>query len=421
MVLTRIEEGAAALKDESCSRHEVRDVARSVRLHGAKILVAQAVTNVEPPSELPGILNVRVKGVDVHKAFRITNSNGRAAGKVVGNGMEVVASGNIAGEEVGQSLCYRGFRCGHRITSPRAGGTVEDELSCSAAMIELIEFPVAEFGSVAELVLSDTVGNDVGKVQGKVASALGRRQTNLFKSTGAALGRRRDDDIGSAVDGLPMGGGVRTKEYSHGLGVEAIVVVVEELVEVAGAKKELIGPPRGQRGVQNCAIVSIVERRHFKIVRQIGAGRSQGRTAAQWCSLVALPDDGVERKMMFVRNLVINPSNTVVAIAKLGAGAEEVASCSRQATDCASRPEAARSNGGLGCGTFWSVAMGGKHCQSLVHPRIRGFRCNSGKTKHEVILLVASKGKCLVLNNRTARGEPVVFVAFSWSLSARRR
>src|SRR5260370_20572906 len=105
MVVTGIEEGGAALKDESCSRHEVRDVARSVRLHGAKILVAQAVTNVEPPSELPGILNVRVKGVDVHKAFRITNSNGRAAGKVVGDRMEVDASRYVTSQEVGQSLC----------------------------------------------------------------------------------------------------------------------------------------------------------------------------------------------------------------------------------------------------------------------------------------------------------------------------
>src|SRR5260370_20740071 len=195
MVLTRIEEGAAALKDESCSRHEVRDVARSVRLHGAKILVAQAVTNVEPPSELPGILNVRVKGVAVRKAFRSINSNGRAAGKVVGNGMEVVASGNIAGEEVGQSLCYRGFRCSHRIISPRAGGTVEDELSCSAAVVELIEFSVAVFGSEAGLVLSHTVGNDGGKVQRQVASGLRGGEANLVETPGAPLWKQAHADF----------------------------------------------------------------------------------------------------------------------------------------------------------------------------------------------------------------------------------
>ena len=195
-------------------------------------------------------------------------------------------------------------------------------------MIELIEFPVAEFGSIAELVLSDAVGNDVRKVQSQVASALGWSQTNLFKSPRTALGRRRDDDIGSAVDGLSVGGRVRAKEYSHGLGIKAIVVVVEELIEVAGAKKELIGPPRRQRGVQDPAIVSVVEGRHLKVVRQIGAGRSQRWAAAQRCSLVTLTDDGVQRKMMFVRNLVIDPSYAVVAISKLGTGAEEIAGSS---------------------------------------------------------------------------------------------
>ena len=195
-------------------------------------------------------------------------------------------------------------------------------------MVELIEFPVAEFGSVAELVLSDAVGNDVRKVQGQVASALGWSQTNLFKSPRAALGRRRDDDIWSAVDGLSVGSGVRAKKYSHGLGIEAIVVVMEELIEVAGAKKKLIGPPRRQRGVQDCAIVTVVERRNLEVVRQIRAGRSQRWAAAQWSGLVTLADDGVQRKMMFVRNLVIDPSYAVVAISKLGTGAEEIAGSS---------------------------------------------------------------------------------------------
>src|SRR5258708_9353725 len=103
-------------------------------------------------------------------------------------------------------------------------------------MIELIQFSVAEFGSVAKLVLSDTVGNDVGKVQSQVASALGRRQTNLFKSTGAALGSRRDDDIERPADALPVPGRARAEGYAHGLGHDAAVVVVEALLAVAGAK-----------------------------------------------------------------------------------------------------------------------------------------------------------------------------------------
>src|SRR6266436_3375662 len=356
----------------------------------------------------------------MHKAFRVTDGNRGATGKVVGDRMEVVAGGYVTSQEVGQSLCYRGLRCRQRISGPRAGGTVEDELSCSATMIELIQFSMAEFGSVAKLVLSDAVGNDVGKVQSQVASALGRRQTNLFKSTGAALGRRRDDDIGSAVNGLPVVGGVRAEEYAHGLGIEAAVVVVEQLVEVAGAKKELIGPPRRQRGVQDPAIVTVVERRNLEVVRQIRAGRSQRWAAAQWSSLVTLTDDGVQRKMMFVRNLVIDPSHAVVAVAKLGAGAEEVASCGRQATDYASRPKTACPNRRLRRRTLRN-AMSGQNSQGLAYPRIRRFRRNSGETKYEVVLLVAEENEGLILNDRATRREPVVFVAFSWSLSARRR
>src|SRR5437660_12625997 len=100
-------------------------------------------------------------------------------------------------------------------------------------MIELIEFSVAVFGSEAELVLSDAVGNDVGKVQGEVASALGRRQTYLFNSPRTALGRRGDDDIGSAVDGLSVGGGDGGKKFCLGLGVEAIVVDYDEAMYVS--------------------------------------------------------------------------------------------------------------------------------------------------------------------------------------------
>ena len=104
MVLTRIEEGAAALKDESRSGQKVRDVARRIGLHRTKVFIAQAVTKVELPGDLPRVLDVRVESVDVDKALRVTDSNCGAAGKAVGNGMEVVASGNIAGEEVAKGF-----------------------------------------------------------------------------------------------------------------------------------------------------------------------------------------------------------------------------------------------------------------------------------------------------------------------------
>ena len=111
-------------------------------------------------------------------------------------------------------------------------------------MVELIEFAVAVFGPVTELMFADRIGNDVGKVQGQVTSSLGGSQTDLLKSPGTTLGGRRDDDIGSAVNGLPVVRGVGAQEYAHGLRIEAVVVVMEELVKVAGTKKELVGPPR---------------------------------------------------------------------------------------------------------------------------------------------------------------------------------
>src|SRR5204863_5436031 len=176
-------------------------------------------------------------------AFWITNGNGRAAGEAIVDVESIAARRNVACEEVSQGT-KEGAVYARRASCPGAGRSIKDELSRSATVIELIEFPVAEFGSVTELVLPDAVGNDVGKVQGEVAPAFGGSQTNLFKSSRSALGRRRDDNIGSSENGLPVVGGVRAKEYSHGLGIEAVVVVVKKLVEVDGAKKELIGPPR---------------------------------------------------------------------------------------------------------------------------------------------------------------------------------
>ena len=88
-----------------------------------------------------------------------------------------------------------------------------------------------------------------------------------------------------------------------------------------------------------------MEWRYLKVVRQIRAGRSQGRAAAQWSSLVALPDDGMERKMVFVAKLLIEPSYAVVAVSELGAGAEEIASGGGEACDArtpAPGPETAR-------------------------------------------------------------------------------
>src|SRR4029077_9018210 len=194
-------------------------------------------------------------------------------------------------------------------------------------------------------------------------------QPYLFKSSRTALGRRSNNYIGSPENGLPVSCGVRAQEDSHGLRIETIVVVVEELVEVTSAKKELIGPPRRERGVQDRTIVSVVEGSHLEVVGQIRAGCSQGRTAAQRCGLVSLTNDGVKRKVMFVGNLVIEASYAVVAVAKFGTGAKEVASCSRQAADYVPRPEAISTDGRRRCRTLRDP-VGSQNVQSLIYPGI---------------------------------------------------
>src|SRR5215469_13994529 len=65
--------------------------------------------------------------------------------------------------------------------------------------------------------------------------------------------------------------------------------------------------------------------------------------------------------------------------------------------------------------------MRSEEVQGLCDPGIRRFRGDPGETENEVILLVARKGKGLVLDDRTARRESVVFVALSWGLGPRGR
>lgn len=187
MVLAGVEEGmAAVLNQESSARtvqrsNKVGDVFL-VALHGAKVLVAQAIAKTEFPGDLPGILDVRVEGVDMDPAFRVTDGNCGAAGKAIVDVEGVAARRDVTSEKVRKRFCQRSFCCSERISSPRAGGTVKDELSSSAAMIELIEFPVAVFGSETELMFPDGIGDDIGEVQCQIAAAFGRSQANLFKS-----------------------------------------------------------------------------------------------------------------------------------------------------------------------------------------------------------------------------------------------
>src|SRR2546429_5443014 len=81
-----------------------------------------------------------------------------------------------------------------------------------------------------------SIRNNVSIVGSQVASALRGSQAGLLKAC--------DSNVRGPINGLAVFCGIRAEEQTKVLGHKAVVVVVKELVEVAGAKKELIRQPR---------------------------------------------------------------------------------------------------------------------------------------------------------------------------------
>ena len=131
-------------------------------------------------------------------------------------------------------------------------------------MVELIEVRLANLTSETELVLASGVRNDVRQVPGEVAASFRRCEPDLFEIA--------DNNVGSTVNGLPVIFRARAEEEAHGFGVEAIVEVVKELVEVIGAKEHLIGQLRCEGRVKDQRVIEHVERGDFEIVLQVRAG-----------------------------------------------------------------------------------------------------------------------------------------------------
>src|SRR5947208_16379732 len=118
MVLTGVEEGmAAVLNHKSGSGDKVGDVF-FVALHGTKVLISYAVIKVELFGELPGILDIGIEGVDVHKPFGITDGNCGSACKS-GVVMEAIACRDITRKKTRQGT-HLGARCECNATRPRA-------------------------------------------------------------------------------------------------------------------------------------------------------------------------------------------------------------------------------------------------------------------------------------------------------------
>ena len=173
-------------------------------------------------------------------------------------------------------------------------------------MIELIHAAAPKFAAKTKLMRSHAVGHDIGDVVGEVAAPLRRRQSNLLKVANL--------NVRSAVDGLPVGGCTRAEEQSHLLCIEASVKVVKDLVEIISTYQYLVREPARERGIQHQRLVENVERRHFEVVLQVRAGRSQCGAATEWGRLAALSTEKAHIEVVFVVDLIIHLCNAIVAI-----------------------------------------------------------------------------------------------------------
>ena len=102
-----------------------------------------------------------------------------------------------------------------------------------------------DFTAITEAVIADIVRDDIVDVPSQIAAAFRWRQANLLENTATWT----DNDVGGAGDVLAVVDSIRTKVQSHALCVKAVVKVVEDLVEVIGAKKELISHLGAKRGI----------------------------------------------------------------------------------------------------------------------------------------------------------------------------
>src|ERR1700687_115389 len=182
--------------------------------------------------------------------------------------------------------------------------------------VEFVDVPLAHFAAETELVLAEVVGNDIGEHAGNVVAAFRRRNADLFKPA--------DGDIGSTQNRLIVNQCVGAEIQTEGMSVEAVVGVVEGLVEIVHAKQKLVGHARSNDRIQSGSIVVYVDGRLLEVVLQVGTSSRQRRAGAQRCRLATLPTEPSKREVMLLGEVEIDLGHSVVTVAGGGIGTEEV-------------------------------------------------------------------------------------------------
>ena len=163
------------------------------------------------------------------------------------------------------------------------------------AVVELLHLRLPVLTSEPVLVLAHDVGKRVRHVAGNIDSARGRRQTGRVKPGDEKVRRSRK-------------GCARTEVQAEGFCLEAVIEIVEDLIEGIDAEKQLVAESGRQHRVVYDRIVLNVDRTDFVVVLQIGTDRGD---------LIAFPGKPSEGDIVLIINFVVELDDAVVTVAVL--------------------------------------------------------------------------------------------------------
>ena len=200
-------------------------------------------------------------------------------------------------------------------------GAIISKCPQGVTMIELVELRLAEFSTQFDLMFADHPREIVGEVASDVVTALGRGLADIIKAS--------YPDAGRTFQGRP---GDQSKRGD----VEAVVEVVEYLVEVIYSGQNLVGDGRREYVVEDDRVVLNVDRSDLVIVEQLGSDRRD---------LISLPREPVGGKAVLLVDRPVYLCQAVVTVTVFGIGVEVVvdgwrtASVPRKASGYLGRPK----------------------------------------------------------------------------------
>src|SRR6266849_570837 len=160
-----------ALDDQSLVGNEYSQIFVAT-VQRAEVFVTHSVINAQLLGPLPGILEVEIEGVYVHRALRTAHGNRRGrhvAGQVIGQREGVRGKSGI-GEQTAASKGRRNSATSG-CSIPRPTRAIKYKFAGAAAMIKLIHTAASELTAEPQLVRSHAVRHDVGDMPGQVTPA----------------------------------------------------------------------------------------------------------------------------------------------------------------------------------------------------------------------------------------------------------